>query len=337
MHSNNYSLEVLVNGRPVQEYYKDSKSFIEAREGTEYTLRFRNNSWKRVLAVFSVDGVEVLKGKAASQADNGYIVDAFYSIEIKGYRIDEETVAAFKFSSGTQSYAVVVGAEKTNPKTGETHQEKTDRNNGVIGVRVFEEDVPDHNYKEQYKPLPVIDWSGGRMGRVFYPSFGVYTSSLSSSSTTGSLGFSPASGYGTFTFDNRNQSSFKVAPTCSGDGTFSSLYTTIKAAEIDAPSFYSAMHTGCAGTLAKIVTGCASLISPNFDLGTSWGSKTTDKIREVSFKKVEAHTDIVVYYASRASLESYGIDFSRTKQIFSWPEAFEDKKQYCKLPPGYKV
>ncbi len=110
MHKSNYGLELLVNGRPVKEYYKDNKSFVESRNGTEYTLRFRNNSWKRVMAILSVDGIEVLKGKAAVEADNGYIVDAFSSIEVKGYRIDDKNVAAFKFAETAQGYNVTVGA-----------------------------------------------------------------------------------------------------------------------------------------------------------------------------------------------------------------------------------
>jgi hypothetical protein len=62
-----------------------------------------------------------------------------------------------------------------------------------------------------------------------------------------------------------------------------------------------------------------------------------DKIKEVEFKKSTVHVDIEIYYASRDSLEQFGIDFSRIKQIFAWPSAFEDKKQYCKVPEGYKL
>jgi hypothetical protein len=341
MHVSNYGLEVLVNGRPVTEYYKDGKSFIEARDGTEYTLRFRNNSWKRVLAIFSVDGVEVLKGKAAAQAENGYIVDAFSSIEIKGYRIDEETVAAFCFAGGKLSYAVTVGAAKTDPQTGATTYEKTDKNNGVIGVRVFEEATPDHDYKGAFKPLPVATISN------LNSSVGLtYTWSHSPIS-----GYSPTpsgdSGDVVAMFSSTTTGCAGTLVSCQTGGLTPFGYTSF-CCSTSTPAVISRSGSSllrsaslnindalCEGPIRGLAA--TNSVTPNFDLGTSWGGKVEDKVKEVSFKKAVDHTDLVIYYASRESLTTYGIDFSRTKQIFSWPAAFEDKKQYCKPPPGYNL
>lgn len=76
--------------------------------------------------------------------------------------------------------------------------------------------------------------------------------------------------------------------------------------------------------------------APSFDTSTAWGSKLEDKVKEVSFKRSTTVTDLEIYYASRVSLEQFGIDFSNTKQIFAWPSAFEDKKQYCKVPANWE-
>ncbi len=368
MHTHNYALEVLVNGRPVQEYYKDQRSFIEARSGTEYTLRFRNNSWKRVLAIFSVDGIEVLKGKAAAQADNGYVVDAFSTIEIKGYRIDDKTVAAFKFSGGKQSYSVVVGAETKDPVTGEVKQDKSDRNNGVIGVRVFEEDVADHDYAGAYKKaLPTATFhGGGGTSRVLYNTCGVATGPVSggylspfrsynesdvvsffSQNFTGCAG-SLAVGNGFISSanfsvtNNSNGVTFGASLSRQDVNQFGKMERldngglVASACCSNASDSVPAMLAAGEYVVSK-ASACAMSLAPDFDLGTAWGEKVADKIREVKFKKVATSVDLAIYYASRQSLESWGIDFSNTKQVFAWPSAFEDKKQYCKLPPGYKV
>lgn len=323
MHNTNYALEVLVNGRPVQEFYKDSRSFIEARSGTEYTLRFRNNSHKRVLAIFSVDGVEVLKGKAAGQADNGYVVDAFSSIEVKGYRIDDKTVAAFRFSGGAQSYSVVVGAETKDPVTGQVTQEKTDRNNGVIGVRVFAEDVPNHDYNEAHRQ-PVYGAISGGGFPLFSTNFTGCAGILLSYSGASCGGYAQAG----INLDNVS------ASVTVGNG--ASTAYTMSCARQDVNQFGKMDRIDSAGLLnpGEYVMSTQSL-APAFDLGTQWGGKVEDKIREVSFKRAMHAVDVVIYYASRQSLEQWGIDFSNTKQVFSWPAAFEDKKRYCKVPPGY--
>lgn len=311
MQKNNYALEVLVNNRPTAEYYKDGKSFVEAREGTEYTLRLKNNSWKRVLAVLSVDGVEVIGGKAAAESNNGYIVDAYSSIDIKGYRVDGENVAAFRFAGGRLSYAATVGATTVvNKTTGETTQKVTEKNNGVIGVRVFEEDTACHDYKEAYKEAP----KSSIRNRVFYASQGVFASP------------SPASGM-----------PFYVSG-CSGI-----VAQSLTTSAVDFSDFN--VVTGCAafsltrqnvnqlGQLGVITHPITE--APAFDLGTTWGAKVADKVKEVAFKKVAEFTEIIIFYASRVSLEEFGIDFSRTKQIFAWPSAFEDKREYCTAPAGW--
>lgn len=137
MYQNSFELQVCVNGRPVREHRHNGLVFIEARKGTNYTLKLTNNTFKRGKAIFSVDGVDVLEGKSASDARSGYIIEPHDSIEIKGYRVDDNKVAKFVFTDGYRSYAAEVGKE---------------RNNGVIGVRVIGE-------KEAYlPPCPIPPW-----------------------------------------------------------------------------------------------------------------------------------------------------------------------------------
>jgi hypothetical protein len=369
MHKNNYSLEVLVKGKPVQEFIHESKSFIEARENTEYTLRFRNNSWKKVMAIFSVDGVEVLKGKVAANAENGYIVQPFSSIEVKGYRIDDKTVAAFKFSRGPQSYAVVVGGETNEPEgdpaLGVFKHDKTDRNNGVIGVRVFEEDVAEKDYAAAYKQLPVATYttssSGGGLTWSGTGSNGIFTSGCSPSSftvnVTGSAGMFSVSNGGTYASSGpRARTIYQCNSTFTGPAFANGGEVTTSRTDINQfgkldrvedlicegpiygatiSSSVSIYNLSCTGVHTTYGVSNPAAAAPAFDMGSSWGGKVEDKIREVQFKRVDSFTEIVLFYASKPSLISWGIDFSNTKEVFAWPSAFEDRKQYCKAPPGW--
>jgi len=127
MQNNGIEMTVHVNGRSVKEYTHQGMSFIEARDGTNYTIKLKNNLGQRVMVVVSVDGLDVVGGKNAAETDTGYIIDAHDSIEIKGYRISDNDSAAFVFTSKGKSYVQNIKGDA--------------RNCGVIGVRAFSEKV----------------------------------------------------------------------------------------------------------------------------------------------------------------------------------------------------
>jgi hypothetical protein len=137
MYKNAFELQVLVNGRPVKELLHNSQTYIEARKGTNYTIQLKNKSNRKALAILSLDGIDVIKGRRGEDAQSGYIVDPYSTIEVKGYRISDEEVAAFVFSDGFKSYANTIGA-KTEGGT-----KKTTKNNGVIGARITLEKEPE--------------------------------------------------------------------------------------------------------------------------------------------------------------------------------------------------
>jgi len=125
MNKSQYSLEALVNDKTVREYKHENKIFIEGRSGSEYSLRVRNNNYSRVLAVVTVDGINVISGKPSENNDRmGYIVNAYSSIKVQGFRKDLDTVGAFKFCDKDSAYSEEVGLKG---------------NTGIIGVRIFDE------------------------------------------------------------------------------------------------------------------------------------------------------------------------------------------------------
>jgi hypothetical protein len=87
----------------------------------------RNLSGERVLAVISVDGVNVISGQTAAPDQTGYVIDPNDSVEVAGWRKDYQRTAAFFFTDIGEAYATRTGRPG---------------NVGVIGVAAFREDVP---------------------------------------------------------------------------------------------------------------------------------------------------------------------------------------------------
>jgi hypothetical protein len=101
------------------------RRFVQGSHGSSYSIVIKNRCKCRVQVVVSVDGLDVLDGQAASVKKTGYVIAPESSITIKGFRTSYDAVAAFQFSSVSQSYA--------NLRHGET------RNVGVIGLAAYTE------------------------------------------------------------------------------------------------------------------------------------------------------------------------------------------------------
>lgn len=128
----NYALSevtILVNGNSVAKHHKDGKVYVEAKEGSEYEISIKNHGSSRILAVTSVDGLNVLTGEQASTEDSGYVVAGYSACRIKGFRYNDEKVGAFKFVKKSQSYA-------------KSKKDGSVVNCGVIGVVVYDEHQP---------------------------------------------------------------------------------------------------------------------------------------------------------------------------------------------------
>ena len=90
-------------------YPKDGRRYIVGTPGHEYAVRIRNNTAERILAVTSVDGVNVVSSETASPEQSGYVIDAYGSVEISGWRKSLERTAAFYFTDLGDSYATRTG------------------------------------------------------------------------------------------------------------------------------------------------------------------------------------------------------------------------------------
>lgn len=96
------------------------KTYVVGGSGERYSLVVTNHTAFRIVAVASVDGLDVVSGQPGTPKSLGYIVEPFRSMHIQGFRKSAEAVAAFRFSSVAESYAAQTGSGST-------------RNVGVIG------------------------------------------------------------------------------------------------------------------------------------------------------------------------------------------------------------
>jgi hypothetical protein len=100
------------------------KLYIAGQPGARYGLRVTNNSGVRVMAVMSVDGVNIVTGETAAYDQDGYVFGPHETYDINGWRKSDNEIAAFNFAPLAGAYAA---------KTGRPNDV------GVIGVAAFRE------------------------------------------------------------------------------------------------------------------------------------------------------------------------------------------------------
>jgi ribosomal protein L21E len=125
-----YSVGNLVNvsvidrntGQTMPVYRYRGEYWVAGVPGAKYSVSINSRTNERLLAVTSVDGVNVLTGETAGFDQNGYVFNAYQSYNVSGWRKSDHEIAAFNFVASPRSYA-----------------ERTGRpdNVGTIGVALF--------------------------------------------------------------------------------------------------------------------------------------------------------------------------------------------------------
>jgi hypothetical protein len=109
-------------GRPLPVHWQGGKAYVVGKPGNEYQVSVRNRQREEVLAVVSVDGINVISGETANPTQTGYILSSQQSYDILGWRKNLSETAAFYFTALPDSYAARTGRPD---------------HVGVIGVAVF--------------------------------------------------------------------------------------------------------------------------------------------------------------------------------------------------------
>ena len=108
-------------------HWHEGRAYVVGRPGAEYEVMICNRTAEEVLAVVSVDGINVVSGETASVQQGGYVLGPWQATTIRGWRKSLEETASFYFTSLGDSYA------------GRTRRPS---NVGVIGVAVFQRAAP---------------------------------------------------------------------------------------------------------------------------------------------------------------------------------------------------
>jgi len=69
-------------GRLLPVHWHEGRAYVAGRPGNEYALRLHNGSREEILAVISVDGVNVITGETASAAQSGYVLAPGRSLDL---------------------------------------------------------------------------------------------------------------------------------------------------------------------------------------------------------------------------------------------------------------
>lgn len=112
------------SGSSLPTFTSGSRTLVQGETGQRYMIEIANQTGNRFEAVVTVDGLDVVDGRAGSFSKRGYLVQPFATVQIDGFRQSMSEVAAFRFGSVRGSYAAGKGGE---------------RNVGVIGVALFSE------------------------------------------------------------------------------------------------------------------------------------------------------------------------------------------------------
>jgi hypothetical protein len=109
------------------------RTYVVGRAGERYSIVLSNRTSRRIEAVATVDGLDVINGQTGALSNRGYLLEPRATLEIDGFRKSDDTVAAFRFGRVADSYAAQTGSA---------------RDVGVIGVAFFAERGDDARERE---------------------------------------------------------------------------------------------------------------------------------------------------------------------------------------------
>lgn len=116
------------SGATLPVYRHRGEYWVAGQHGAKYSIMVRNRAGERLLAVTTVDGINVLSGETAAWDQTGYVFSPWQQYAVNGWRKSSREVAVFEFSVVGNSYASRTGRPG---------------NVGVIGVALFRESLPE--------------------------------------------------------------------------------------------------------------------------------------------------------------------------------------------------
>ena len=181
-------------------YRHEGRNYVVGHPGREYQVRVRNRTGSEVLAVVSVDGVNVVTGDTAGWEQSGYVFAPYQSYDIRGWRKSMRRIAAFFFTEHENAYATRTGRPD---------------NVGIIGVALFHKKHEPAARIDRPAPRPFLgrdapaDGSSPALGE--FPASAPRAADAAEEAPAKSAG-SPGSTLGARGFDDQPLASQSAAP-----------------------------------------------------------------------------------------------------------------------------
>lgn len=299
MKSDKYELSVLVHGKPVREYEHEGRIYIEGRKGTDYTIRIKNKTHGRILAVISVDGLSIMTGKEGSIQDAGYVLGPKQTLNIPGWALNDNEVAKFRFGQSGEAYAAKMGKP---------------RNIGVVGCAVFTEKFVQ----------PII---GPFTYTVTHDPHVRYGMSHGTGSPLPPLGQNTCG-------DDPNV--VKLSTTNSTYTEDSAKVSEVSCNAVMDSCFVNQVQVEPSGMPSPVTRGArrkAAAPEVKSEIGTEFGKRQTFRVNTINFNRSDAPDQMFeMTYDTREGLERRGVDL-RKKPVVGRPDPFP--ADHCKPPEGW--
>src|SRR5437660_1659926 len=105
-----FGVQVLVNGRPLEEYAAHGRTYVEAIEGAEYDLRIHNPLPYRVAVALSVDGLNSIDARHTTAWEaSKWVIGPYQTIYVSGWQVSSARARHFYFTTERDSYGAKLG------------------------------------------------------------------------------------------------------------------------------------------------------------------------------------------------------------------------------------
>ena len=105
-----FEVQILVDGRSLEEYAAYGRSYVQAIAGAEYEVRIRNPLPYRVAVALSVDGLNTIDARRTSAWNaSKWVIEPYGTINISGWQMSSERARRFYFTSERDSYGAKLG------------------------------------------------------------------------------------------------------------------------------------------------------------------------------------------------------------------------------------
>lgn len=105
-----FSMAILIDGQPIEEYAADGRNYVEALAGREYSVRLKNRTAGRIAVALAVDGLNSIDAETTTAREAAkWILAPYEEIVIDGWQTSSSNARRFYFTSETASYGAWLG------------------------------------------------------------------------------------------------------------------------------------------------------------------------------------------------------------------------------------